>query len=204
MGIHPENVVDDHIVVPWWVILLTGIVALILGLLLLASPGITTLAIVEFLGAFWLLIGVFSIVEIFLSSYAWGWKLFQGIVGILAGLTVLRNPITSAIFIPTLIVILIAIEGIIIGVVCLVRAIQQRSVGLGLLGVLCRLNWSVVPCFTVNGCCNLPILIGGLAVLGGVALIFESFRFHDRSTRTKQNGGKSAILLAAASGHRLQ
>ena len=51
--------------VPWWLVLLEGIAAVIIGIFLLASPGITLFALVQITGFFWLIGGIFRIVSIF-------------------------------------------------------------------------------------------------------------------------------------------
>ena len=77
----------------WWLVLLQGIALLILGFLLLAAPQLTTLSLIVFLGIYWLVSGIFSIVEIFAGdkSTHWGWLLLYGVLGILAGLAVFRQ-----------------------------------------------------------------------------------------------------------------
>ena len=43
---------------PWWVVLLEGIIALILGIFFLTSPYMTLLVLVTFLGAYWFVSGI--------------------------------------------------------------------------------------------------------------------------------------------------
>lgn len=61
---------------PWWVILLWGILAFIIGVMFLASPGITTLVFVTFLGAYWLVSGIFSLISLAIDRTDMGWKIF--------------------------------------------------------------------------------------------------------------------------------
>ena len=39
--------------IPWWVVLLQGIAAVILGLFLLAKPGMTMVVVVQLIGIYW-------------------------------------------------------------------------------------------------------------------------------------------------------
>ena len=72
----------------WWIFLLQGIAGIALGLLLVTEPGATTLAIVTFLGFYWLIMGIFALVRMFVDqSVPWIWSLLVGIVGVLAGLS---------------------------------------------------------------------------------------------------------------------
>ena len=43
--------------IPWWLVLIEGIALLILGLLLLANPGMTTIILVQVIGIFWFIDG---------------------------------------------------------------------------------------------------------------------------------------------------
>ncbi len=176
MTVYTSKVDTETPRIPWWVILLTGIAALILGFLLLTEPGMTTLALVQFLGVYWFVAGIFSIVEIFLNSHNWGWKLVLGVIGILAGITILRHPITSAIFIPSLIVIFVAIEGIIFGFVSVVRAFSEHSWGMGILGALSVVFGFLILFSPQVATLALPIVIGILAIVGGIVAIVDSFR----------------------------
>jgi uncharacterized membrane protein HdeD (DUF308 family) len=45
----------------WWVVLLRGIALLVLGGLLVAKPEVTAIVLIQFLGAYFLVDGVFSV-----------------------------------------------------------------------------------------------------------------------------------------------
>jgi uncharacterized membrane protein HdeD (DUF308 family) len=123
-------------IIPWWAVLIQGIAAIILGILLIVSPRMTTLVLVQFLGIYWLVSGIFDIVAIFVNSTLWGWKLLSGILGILAGIIIIQHPLWSAILIPTTLVIILGIQGIIIGAISLVRAFRGGGWGIGILGIV--------------------------------------------------------------------
>ncbi|NIN65873.1 MAG: hypothetical protein GTO63_14505 [Anaerolineae bacterium] len=81
----------------WWIVWLRAIAPLILGIFLLGSPGMTTVVLVTFVGAFRLIDGIFSLVGMFIDRSAWGSKLALGILGILVGIYVLRHPIWASV-----------------------------------------------------------------------------------------------------------
>ncbi len=81
--------------VPWWLVLIQGIAGVIIGLLLLINPLKTTVFLVQFLGIYWFVSGIFGIVSIFLDKSMWGWKLFAGLLGIFAGVLILQHPLWS-------------------------------------------------------------------------------------------------------------
>ncbi len=60
---------------PWWLVMLAGIAAFLVGLLLLISPGMTLLVLVQILGAYWLVTGILSLVHLCIDRTLWGWKL---------------------------------------------------------------------------------------------------------------------------------
>jgi uncharacterized membrane protein HdeD (DUF308 family) len=96
---------------------LEGIAAIIIGLLLLTSPAMTAIVLVQLLGIYWLIAGIFQIVAIFMDSSMWGWKLFSGVLGIIAGILILRHPLWSALLVPATLVILLGLLGITIGII---------------------------------------------------------------------------------------
>src|SRR2546427_2658972 len=109
---------------PWWIVLVEGIFALIFGILLITAPGSTSLFLVTVLGFYWLIRGIFSIIEIFIPNTGthWGWLLFMGILGIIAGMVVLRHPVYVTALVLSLVILILAIDGLIMGIIGLVRA----------------------------------------------------------------------------------
>ena len=103
---------------PWWIILVEGIFALIFGLFLITAPAATSVFAVTVLGFYWLIRGIFAIIEIFLPDRGihWGWLLFLGILGILAGLAVLGHPLYATALVGTALIIFLAIDGVIMGI----------------------------------------------------------------------------------------
>jgi uncharacterized membrane protein HdeD (DUF308 family) len=162
----------------WWVVLLEGIAAIILGLLLLTAPAITVETIVIFLGAFWLVDGIFSIVRIFLkdSDTHWGWLLARGILGILAGIYILRHRLISGIMVPTIFVLVMGIQGIIIGVIALIEAFRGGGWGPGIMGALSIIFGLILTFNSFLGALALPWVFGIFGLIGGVVLIIQAFR----------------------------
>ena len=162
----------------WWLFLLQGIATLILGLLLVISPGMTTAVLVQFLGAYWLVSGIFSIVRIFVGDREihWGWLLLSGVLGILAGIAVLKHPLLSTIMLPTMLVYLIAIEGIVMGVVSLIDAFKGGGWGAGIWGVVSIIFGVILFGSPLLAAVALSVVMGAFGVVGGIVLIVISFR----------------------------
>lgn len=171
--------------VPWWLVLLEGIAAVIIGILLLTSPGIPLFALVQITGFFWLIGGIFRIVSIFVDSSSWGWKLLGGIIGILAGLVVLQHPVWSTLLLPAVYVIILGIQGIILGGASLVMAFRGGGWGTGVLGVLSIILGVVLllnPLFI--GIAVLPFVLGAFALVGGILAVVAAFMMRGGSTDT--------------------
>ena len=171
--------------VPWWLVLLEGIAAVIIGIFLLTSPGIPLFALVQITGFFWLIGGIFRIVSIFVDSSSWGWKLLGGIIGILAGLVVLQHPLWSTLLLPAVYVIILGIQGIILGGASLVMAFRGGGWGTGVLGVLSIILGVVLllnPLFI--GIAVLPFVLGAFALVGGSLAVVAAFMMRGGSTDT--------------------
>jgi uncharacterized membrane protein HdeD (DUF308 family) len=161
--------------IPWWLVLLQGIAAVIVGIFLLTAPGITLLFLIQVLGFFWLISGILGIVSIFIDSSLWGWKLFSGILGIIAGIVVLQHPIWSTLLVPAVLVIFLGIQAIISGGASLILAFQGGGWGMGILGVLNIILGLVLLINPWIGVAVLPFILGALGLVGGIAGIVGAF-----------------------------
>ena len=161
---------------PWWLPLLEGIAALIIGFFLVISPGVTTVILIAFLGFYWLFSGVLSLVSLFIDRSMWGWKLFSGILGILAGLVVIRNPLWSALLVPTFLVIFLAILALFQGGVKLVQGFTGGGFGTLLLGILNIIIGFILLGSPLMAALILPFVVGIIAMIGGIAAIIMAFR----------------------------
>lgn len=170
------TVVEGRIGMPWWLILLQGIAALILGFLLLTDPGMTVLVLVQFLGAYWFIDGIFRIVSIFVDRTGWGWKLFGGIVGILAGIFILRHPLWSAMLVPETIALLIGIMGVLAGGAQLYSAFKGAGWGQGILGALSIIFGILILFNPFGAALALPFVFGLLGIVAGIATIVTAFQ----------------------------
>jgi uncharacterized membrane protein HdeD (DUF308 family) len=163
---------------PWWLLLMGGILNIIVGILLLTNPLKTVLALAWVLGLYWLIQGIFILVGMFLDHTAWGWKLFTGILGILAGIVVMRHPVASAVTIPMILVLLLGIQGLIVGIISLVMAFKGGGWGAGILGAISI----VFGLILVLNFANLGTVaafvwvVAIFALVGGVVQIVQAFR----------------------------
>jgi uncharacterized membrane protein HdeD (DUF308 family) len=160
---------------PWWLVLLEGIAAAIIGLFLLTAPSATLFVLIQVLGIFWLVGGLFRIVSIFLDTSLWGWKLIAGALGIVAGIVVLQHPVWSSVLVPAIYIIILGIQGLVLGGVNLVMAYRGEGWGIGILGAL-SIVFGLVLLFNVwIGVAILPFVLGAVGIVGGGAAIAIAF-----------------------------
>jgi uncharacterized membrane protein HdeD (DUF308 family) len=162
--------------VPWWLVLMQGIAGVIIGILLLLQPVPSTALLIQLLGIYWLVGGIFEIISIFMDSSRWGWKLFSGIIGILAGIAIIQHPVWATLLVPATLVIILGVFGLIIGVINLIQAFQGGGWGIGLLGVVSIAFGLLLLGNTLVATLTLPYVFGAFALVGGVIAILAAFR----------------------------
>jgi uncharacterized membrane protein HdeD (DUF308 family) len=161
----------------WWLFLLQGIAGILLGLMLLTAPGTTLVALITFLGFYWLITGVLSLVQMFVDrSIPWIWSLLSGILGIAAGLIVLRHPLLAAVTVPTIIVIVLGVEALIMGFVNLIAGFKGGGVASFLFGVVNILIGLLLLSSPATTALAVPFVFGVILLVQGVSLIFWAFR----------------------------
>jgi uncharacterized membrane protein HdeD (DUF308 family) len=167
---------------PWWLTLVGGATAVILGALLLwGALGMRVqvyMLIVYFIGFYWFVSGIFELVYMFVDHSMWGWKLFMGIVGIWAGGYVITNPVLSAIALPKIAVLVLGIYGIMYGIMLIVMAFKGGGWGAGLLGALgLVLGFVLVGNYYAPGVGLAYIWVSALfAFIFGIVAIVRSFQ----------------------------
>ena len=161
----------------WWIFLLEGIAALLFGLLLITEPGATLVALVVFLGFYWLMMGVLELVRVFVDrSVPWYWSLLIGILGLIAGIIVLNHPMFAAVLLPTTIVLYLGILGLIMGAVQIVGGFTGGGLGSFALGVINVLVGLILLGAPMAAALAVPLVFGILLLIEGVALIIWAFR----------------------------
>lgn len=161
----------------WWIALLQGISAIIIGALLVAEPADTFLALIPLIGIYWLVIGILSLVRIFVDrSVPWIWSLLSGLIGVLAGLAVLRHPMTAAILIPTVLVIVLGVQGLVMGICELIEGFRGGGAWSFILGVINLLVGVLLLARPMVAALAVPLVFGILLLVQGFALLMWAFR----------------------------
>jgi uncharacterized membrane protein HdeD (DUF308 family) len=160
--------------------LFRGLVAILFGILALVWPGLTLAVLVYLFGFFAVISGITAVAAALRNRemHGWGALLFEGILGILAGVVALIWPgITALAFLY-----LLAAWAIISGILQLIAPLAfPMSVGRGILtalsGVLSIVFGVLIAAQPASGLLTVVWLIGIYAIVAGImyiALYFES------------------------------
>src|SRR5215210_1879006 len=161
---------------PWGLVLVEGIVAALLGLVLLVAPGASLVFLVWLLGIYLLIAGIFRIIGIFLDASSWGWQLAAGILCLIAGLAILSNPLWSTTVASTWLVILVGFLAMLQGAAGLIVALQGGGWGMGALSVLGILLGLFLVINPLIGVAALTLILAILMLIGGVGAVVQAFR----------------------------
>lgn len=167
---------------PWGFLVIEGIVLVIIGAILLwAAPSAklqTYEILVMLLGLYWIVSGVLTLVHMFTDHTGWGWKLFMGLISIVAGFYVVTSPVIAGIALPKIFVLVLGLWGIMYGIVALVMAFKGGGWGVGILGVIGIIFGIMLVANWSSPGMGLAMLWAGAvwAFIGGFVLIFRGFK----------------------------
>jgi len=162
-----------------------GILAAFLGLVLLIAPGASLFFIVQLLGLYLFIAGIFRIIGIFIDSSSWGLKLVGGLLCLIAGLAVLRHPLWSTIAAPAGLVIFVGFLAMLQGAAGLVVAFQGGGWGMGVLSGLGILLGLILVINPLIGVAALTFILAIFMLIGGVGAVVQAFRMR-RETPAEQ------------------
>ena len=171
----------------WWLVLLRGVFAIILGVLAFVWPVATAVAFVWVWGVYALVDGVFTIghaISVRRTDSKWVWLLAIGAVGVIAGLVAMIFPAAAGALALLVLLWTIAIWAIVDGIFGIPAAAALASgaakthrvvlsVVTILLGVLLAILLFVTP---VSALIGLIFMLGWYAVIAGVVLVVIAIR----------------------------
>ncbi len=161
--------------VPWWLILLEGLAALIIGIMLIVNPVSTTILLVQILGWYWLIMGIITLISLFMDRRDMMWKLFSSILGILVGLIIIGQPLLSAVILPTTLIILAGVLGICFGAVSLFWALKAGW-GAAIMGVLSIIFGLLLLSSPYTGVVLLVYFLAAIGIVGGLVTIYMAIK----------------------------
>lgn len=167
---------------PWWSVLLWGICAVIIGILFLTTPVITTIAMITLIGAWWFVGGIFSLISLTADRSHLALKVITAILSLIAGLVILAYPLFSTLVILPFFVMFIAIWGIVIGGTQLFHGYSAKDWGSAALGLLSVIFGILLLVYPLQAALSLPFVAGIFALIGGISAIIGSINLRKIQT----------------------
>ena len=179
-----SNVIDQISSSLWQLVLLRGVLLLLMGILFIAYPMGTLLVLVTYMGFYWIFDGIITLVKSMKGrnqNSKWGWGLIAGIIGIIAGLVVVSQPVLTTIISSSFVVWFLAFGAIFYGITGLVTGIRLRkeikgewSMIIG--GIFSILFGIILMSSPFLSALTIVAIIGWLAIIGGISMITLSFQ----------------------------
>ena len=157
--------------VPWWVGLLAGIIAAVIGVLLILSPKTAATYLFWILGIACLTGGVVALGSILFSRASWGWKLLAGIIAIVLGLALISEPLFSAYLLAAMALWILGALVIVAGVVLIIVAFSGVGWWYGILGGLAIVIGALLILGSVIGPLKAPWVFGLAMIVAGIGAI---------------------------------
>ncbi|MGN6272128.1 MAG: HdeD family acid-resistance protein [Protaetiibacter sp.] len=171
----------------WWLVLLRGIFAVILGILAFVWPVATAVAFVWVFAFYAIVDGIVNIVHAVSTrktDATWGWLLTIGIVGVIAGIVVMIFPVAAGALALLVLLWIVAIWAIVSGIFGIPAAATIASGGARVLGIVfsvLEILFGVllaILLFTTpqSALIGLIYVLGAYAVLAGIVLVVIAFQ----------------------------
>lgn len=171
-----ERAVESAIRNHWVLFLIEGIVLLVLGIAAILVPMVATIAFTILIGWLFLISGVVGLITTFWMRHAPGfwWSLLSAVIGIVAGILLLRWPITGSLSLTLLLASFFIVEG----VATIMYAIEHRNQLSGRWGwmmvsgiVDLILAGIIIAGLPGTALWALGLLVGINLIFGGIAMI---------------------------------
>lgn len=174
----------------WVLLLVQGIVASVVGAMLLFAPKTALTLFALILGFYWVITGFLSVLMIAGDRTMWGWKLFIGVLSVLAGFAALSSPLWASAAVLLVLMIFLGVGAIVQGGAELFRAFKGGGWGQGLIGAL-NLFIGILIVVNLGAAVVVAPFVYGIIMLGfGLAAIIMAFR-------VRKSGGPSATAAVA-------
>jgi uncharacterized membrane protein HdeD (DUF308 family) len=183
----------DALTKRWGMVVLRGIAGILFGLLMFFAPGISLLTLVFMFGAYALVDGVVNLMVATRAGRNWGWLLFEGVVGLAAGVIAFANPKAAA----AALVFVMAFWAVAKGIAEIVAAVRLRrhirgEWALALTGVLSVGFGVLLFARPAAGALAMLWIIGAYALAFGALLVALGLRL--RRARDESHEGQGREL----------
>lgn len=167
----------------WGLVLIRGLLAIALGVLTLALPGVALASLLLVFAAYMFIDGVVAIVAGVRAARRherWGWLIAEGVFGIAAGIAAVVLPLATVLALVALAAIWAIASGIMLVIAAFRLEPAHGRVLMALAGVV-SIVWGGLLLFApVAGALVLTIWIGAYALIFGISLIVLAIRLRGR------------------------
>jgi uncharacterized membrane protein HdeD (DUF308 family) len=184
-----EQQIKEALASLWWMPLMRGILLVIVGILMFTQPGATLLSLLWFMGIYWIVDGVFSLIEGVRGHPEKSriWMFISGIVSILAGAFILGNPLVAGLISGSFLTYLIGVTVIISGLMMIFAGrekdgVRQWSVWGLIMGILYVLFGLFVITHPLVTLASLVWIFSIWAIVAGVIAVVMAFRLRGLAT----------------------
>ena len=173
-----EQELQETLAALWWMPLIRGILLIFFGILMFSQPGSTLISLIWFLGVYWIVDGVFSLIEGVRghAEKSRVWMFIGGIVSIIGGFFIVGNPIMAGVVSGSLLVYLIGFTTIVSGVMMIFAGRDGQWTLWGMImGILYIIFGVFIVTHPVMTLATLVILLPIWAIVSGVFAIGLAF-----------------------------
>lgn len=180
-GLDPSRLSRGDIIGVRVAMAISGVVAFVLGIIVLGQPAATLAVVAVLFGLYFLVSGVIRVIRGLFTHGPAGGRILSILFGVLligAGIITIRNPLNSLVVLGLLIGIAWIIEGI--AVLAETASDSSRWPGL-LLGIVSLIAGIVVLFAPLQSLAALVLLVGIFLIVSGIVQVVESFIFGRRA-----------------------
>ena len=163
----------------WWMPLARGIMLIVFGILMFAlGRGVTLIALIQFMGAYWLLGGIIDLFDGVVGrteNRSRIWMIVSAVISIAAGFFVMSHPIISGIFASQYLVLFMGIAAIFVGIA---HIFSGRGKGRSIWGVVLGILYTIFGVTVVfNPVVTAAVIVAALpfwALIAGASSIMTA------------------------------
>ncbi len=164
----------------WWMPLVRGILLVIFGLMMFAwGRGATLLGVIQFLGAYWLVGGIFDLFEGFVGRPEGSriWMIVSAVVSMAAGFFVLGHPIVSGLVIGTYLTFIMGFAAAAVGVIHIFSGSKKKRFWGGtVLGIFYTIFGVAIVFNPLVTQAVILLLLPYWAIIAGALAIFTAYK----------------------------
>ena len=181
----------------WWVVLIQGLLLLLLGIFFVFNPTETLFTFIQILAFYWLISGAITIVGATVGEYKGSrvWGFLSGLVSLFAGIFMLAYPYIAYEVTTVFWIYIFAFASVLYGILQVIEgSTVRKNVGKDwawgnlLLGIFNIFFGLMLFIFPIAAALAYVWIAGILAVIGGLALLWTTYRLKKLASLMEEQG----------------